>query len=350
MITLLAALLLQTAPTPAVEHTTDVPAAVTRGLNALASSQNEDGSWGKKFKIAVTAMGGLAILAADEKALESPSLWKTHDWLMKQQKEGDWPSQGHTWLHSQGFAALFFAELYGRALGADEEPEQVDLAKLKDVVEKATILIAKAQSETGGWYYQKAAGSHQHEGSTTVCAVQALRAAKNFGIAVDQKVLDKGFDYLKRSQNKDGGFQYNLGSGSSMVAGTAGAISTLILMEKLDEKVLFEGLDFLKNKKVAGLAGSRFPYYGLFYGMMGMTVVHEEYGKHVPIAPMLMKAISKQVVDWQKEDGTWDNRGWMLGSQKDSIYATALATLTLVGPGGRLSIFHRYAPKLEQAN
>ena len=53
-----------------------------------------------------------------------------------------------------------------------------------------------------------------HEGSTTVCAVQALVSADNFGIEIDKAVLALGFEYLKKCQNPDGGFDYQLGPGT----------------------------------------------------------------------------------------------------------------------------------------
>jgi hypothetical protein len=327
----------------------DSQVAIRKALAALDKSKQADGHWGGNFKIAITAIGGLAILAADEEPLKNESLWSAFDWLVKQQKEGDWPAQGHTWLHSQGFATLFMAELYGKVLLAKAKPSQVDPRGLRSLVEKAALLLVKAQSSTGGWFYHKAAGSDQHEGSTTVCAVQALRAARNFGIAIDPAVLDKGFAYLKKTQNADGGFQYQLGSGGSMVAGTAGALSTLVLMSRLDEKVLFNGVDFLKARKIEGVAADRFPYYGLFYAMMAMKVIDEEYGKHIPAAKEWLAAISLHLVKSQKEDGTWDRLGWMRDQEPSADYSTAMAALTLAVVQSRLSVFRRDPPNLEGA-
>src|SRR5207248_144663 len=100
-------------------------------------------------------------------------------WLRARQTEGRWPQENFTWVHVQGFATLFFAELYGRALRAKELPADVEKDELRATVAKAATLLADAQSRSGGWNYTKTGDGD--EGSTTVCAVQALRAAKNFG-------------------------------------------------------------------------------------------------------------------------------------------------------------------------
>ena len=188
------------------EEVDPVAEPVKKGLAALAKMQDADGHWGNKFPVAVTSISCLAILAGEEEPFRNEGLWKAYAWLLTQQKDGDFRAEGHTWLHSQGFATLFLAELYGKALLAKEVPPQIKLDELKALVAAAADLVARAQSDTGGWFYRKAAGTHEHEGSTTVCAVQALRAAKDYGIPVPKSTLDKGFAYLKETQRPDGGF------------------------------------------------------------------------------------------------------------------------------------------------
>ncbi len=68
---------------------------------------------------------------------------------------------------------------------------------MKDVVAAAVKVIAANQSTSGGWWYTPGSKT-QHEGSTTVCAVQAMVSAANYGIEIDKSVLDKGFKYLKK--------------------------------------------------------------------------------------------------------------------------------------------------------
>ena len=50
----------------------------------------------------------------------------------------------------------------------------------------------------------------------------------------------------------------------------------------------------------------------------------------------------------QQEDGSWPVKAWVQSSGGESDdYATAFTTLTLSVPDGRLSIFNRDRPKLE---
>src|SRR5262249_21617661 len=139
--------------------------------------------------------------------------------LMANQKDGVFPPQGHSWIHGQGFATLALAEAYGRSLFCKTKPD-FDMKKVREAVVKSVIVIAKNQSDSGGWWYTPG-NKADHEGSTTVCAVQALVSASNFGIPIDETVLDKGFTYLKKCQTKEGGFNYKLGDGTNMKEGTA---------------------------------------------------------------------------------------------------------------------------------
>lgn len=344
----LLALLLAARPALSEEPAPDPTAkAIERGLSSLAKLQSEDGHFGNKFPVAVTSIAALAMLSAEDKPFEDERLWKAYDWLLKQQSHGDFKAEGHTWLHSQGFATLFFSELYGRCLFEKEPPKQVKMDDLKEMLQGAVDMIVKAQNPDGGWFYQRDPAG-DHEGSTTVCAVQALRAAKNFGINVPKKVLDTGFAYLKSTQLKDGGFEYKRGTGSSMVAGTSGALATLVLMQRLDEKVLIDAMGFLGQQKVEGLAKDRFPDYALFYAMMAMQVIDEEYGEHKPEAKAWIPKIRDFVVLAQREDGSWANIGWMGSEESSAAYATGYYVLTLSVPRGKLSVFHRDAPELPE--
>ncbi len=324
-------------------HAKAVKKAIESGRAALARRQQPDGHWGHDYPIAITGMAGLALLAANEAPLEDPILLKAYAWMKAKQKDGRWPNEHYTWVHSQGFATLFMAELYGRALLAKSPPKEIVLDELKTTVSQAVTLLADAQSRSGGWNYTKSEGD---EGSTTVCAVQALRAAKNFGIPVEPKVLERGFAYLKAMQNKDGGFRYAGQAGGSMCSGSAAAVATLVLMQKLDEKVLLDALDFLEHRTLDGLVGGGHGQYGVFYAAMAMTVIAEEYGDQLPIAGRWTQAIERHLVAHQ---GTANLAGTWASSDADSggyDYGTALSVLSLAAPSGRLSVFHRRAPKL----
>jgi hypothetical protein len=182
-------------------------------------------------------------------------------------------------------------------------------------------------------------------------------SAENFGIKIDPKVLDKGFDYLKKSQNKDGSFNYILGDGQSMKGGTDAGVATLGLMKKFDFAVMINGYKYLLNFTPAAMHAPHtpwyFPYYGHYYGCMGMLLLGQEFKDDKEFRTNTAKYITethKLLLTWQEKTGEFTNKGWIKDQEKgeDSAYATAFATLALFVPEARLSIYNRTPPKLPQ--
>jgi len=318
-------------------------AAVDRGLAWLAAHQADNGSWGKRYPCAVTAFACLAWLGASDEPFageRGAPLRRGLAWLIAHQEDGVWPQQGHTWIHGQGFATLALAEAYGRLRRCRQKPD-LDPARLKRILEAAVAAIAQHQSASGGWWYTPDDPA-QHEGSTTVCAVQALVSAARYGIASDPAVLERGFAYLKRCQNPDGGFDYKEGPGeTSMKEGTAADVATLALMQRFDYQVMVSGVGYLEKLGVEALSRERFPYYAFFYGTMGMRLFGEEMGAKERTDPWIAAA-HRVLLGWQQEDGAWPVRGWIEGERcEDGAYPTAFATLVLTVPDARLSLFVR---------
>jgi hypothetical protein len=326
-------------------------AARDKGLEWLTKNQAKDGSWGKQYTIAVTSFACLSYLSASDEPFtgdNGKALVKGLQFLLANQKDGDFTPQGHSWIHGQGFAALALSEAYGRSLFCKTKPD-IDTKKIREMVAKAVEVIAKNQSDSGGWWYVQG-NKGDHEGSTTVCAVQALASARNFGIAIDEKVLDKGFDYLKKCQTKEGGFNYKLGDGSNMKEGTAADVATLGLMDKFDTTVMVNGYKFLLKTTPAAISVERFPYYGHFYGCMGMQLLGQEFKEDKEYAEKTQGYISAarlDVASWQQKDGSFPLKGWIKEGNAENVgYSTAFATLVLGVPEARLSIYNRTPPKL----
>jgi hypothetical protein len=65
-------------------------------------------------------------------------------------------------------------------------------------------------------------------------------------------------------------------------------------------------------------------------------------------------AVQKRLIGWQKKDGNWPIEGMAatnpIAKAANPDYPTAIATLTLFIPDGRLSIFNRTPPKLPRKN
>jgi hypothetical protein len=332
-----------------------------KGLDWFTKTQAADGSWGKSYIIGITGMGCLAYLSASDEPFDGDRgkvLVKALQFLLNQQKDGLYPTEGDrvkSWIHSQGFASLALSEAYGRSRICKVKPD-IDMKKMRDVVVKSIAAISKNQSDLGGWWYTPG-NRRQAEGATTVCAVQALVSADNYGIEIDKKVLRNGFKYLKKSQNPDGGFDYMLGPGTqSMKGGTAADVATLALMRKFDYAVMINGYNFLQKFTASGMSAPHkpwyFPYYGHYYGAMGMHLVGQEFKGDKTFkkdTAAYIEATQKDLVAWQQEDGSWPNKGWIKVQEKkeNNAYASTFATLALFISEGRLSIYNREWKRLD---
>ena len=352
-------------PTGAAERKPQAPAAAPkapdiakacvqargRGLTWLAKHQNADGSWGTTYTVAVTSFACLGYLGDSDEPFagtNGAALTKGLAYLMKIQKNGQWPHQRNNWIHGQGFATLALSEAVGRTIFCKTKPD-VDIKTMRKTVAQAVKVIEANQSTSGGWWYRPGSKG-SHEGSTTVCAVQALVSASNFGIEINDDVLDKGFEYLKRCQNADGGFDYQLDNSpntKSMKEGTAADVATLGLMRKFDYAVMMNGYKFLLKITPATISKERFPYYGHFYGCMGMRLLGQEFKSMKDKTSAYSAAARKDVLSWQAKEGAWPVKGsWWVSQRGTKAYATAFATLLLSVDSGHLSIFNRKPPKL----
>jgi hypothetical protein len=339
----------------------EVAAAREKGLDWLTQNQGANGSWGKSYTIGITSMSCLAFLSAADEPFtgdRGKALIKGLQFLLDNQKDGMFLVQGQsvrTWIHGQGFASLALSEAYGRSLFCKIKPD-IDVQKFRAAVVASVKQIAKNQSNSGGWWYTPGE-LNRDEGATTVCAVQALVSAENFGIEIDAKVIDRGFEYLKKSQNKDGSFNYILGDGTSMKGGTAADVATLALMKKYDFSVMINGYKFLLNFTPAGMSAPHvpwyFPYYGHYYGSMGMHLLGLEYKDDKAFRTNTARYIAetqRELLAWQQQDGGWPNKGWIKDQEKGetNAYSTTFATMTLFVPESRLSIYNRIPPRLPQ--
>jgi hypothetical protein len=338
----------------------DLPKSVAagrdKGLDWLATSQAKDGSWGKRYIVAVTSIAVLAHLSSSDDPYagdRAAVLEKGIKYLMEHQKDGLFPKENYTWIHTQGFGTLALLEAYGKSLLCKTK-SKTDMKKVKETIVKAIKLISENQSDNGGWWYIPGV-KNQAEGSTTVCAVQALVSASNFGFKIDQKVLDNGFSYLKKCQNDDGSFQYQLGDGKHMKEGTCADLATLALMRQFDSKVTIAAYKFLLKVTPGQISKDEYtPYYGHFYGCMGMLLLGEEFKDDKEFREKThgyIAAVQRDLLSWQDKQGGFPIKGWMKtvdGVEKED-YSTAFATLTLAVPDGRLSIYKRTPPKLPNA-
>jgi hypothetical protein len=318
--------------------------ALKRGLAWLASEQAKtgDGSFprgaGKDLKyapVAITALGALALMAGGSSSSQGPhhvQVGRAIDYLLVHTDLS--PASRHhgfisaggdetSLMHGHGFATLALAEAFGMSPNGE---------RISKALKAAVALIERTQGTAGAWFYKPERQS-EHEGSLTVCMVQALRAAHEAGVHVDPEVIAKADGYLERSQTEDGSFAYMIGSPQTSVALTAAAISALNATGKYSGQVISRGMDAIWR----GLATreqdgelSRFPFYERFYLAQALWQSADEsnFERWFP-------GERKQLLRTQDKDGSWGETAF------GQAYATSMNCLVLAIPGSLLPAFQR---------
>jgi hypothetical protein len=320
-----------------LEVTPKAARAIRRALDYLAKQQGKDGSFGTStrgyggHRAAMTGLAGLAFLSAGHvpgRGKHAKSVEKAARFLAKlQDREGCYADIGGRSMHGHGYALHFMAEVYGMT----SDPNLAK--KLRKSVKNGVRLTCRTQSPTGGWYYQPVSSS-QHEGSITVTQVQAIWAARQAGINVPQKTIDKGITYMKKSQQGDGGISYRLGMGGSRPALSVAGVMVFCGLGRRESREATKAIGYMRrllSGKTKNRYASSFQHYQDFY--MGQALYQAgdpDWSKHYP---KLRDAIIKA----QAADGSI-TRG---RSSYGGAYSTACEVLVLAIPYQYLPTFQR---------
>ncbi len=310
--------------------------AVSRGLEFLAKTQGQDGSWkhasdGAQYPVSMTALAGMAFLANGNTTSRGPyadQVRKTVRYLIRQQsssgliagraQENGRPMYGH------GFSLLFLATAYGM----ETDPRIRD--EMHDVIRDAVKLTASGQSALGGWTYTPGSGD---EGSVTITQMQALRAAHNAGFTIPPKTIDNAIRYLERCKTPDGGIRYAFHSGNdTRMPISAAAICCLYSAGEYDSPLAESCLElvfdsFMSNKQNWNRYGHS--YYANFYAAQAFYQAGDEYwDEFFPVT-------RDQLIDQQADDGSWTGDG------VGPTYGTSLSLVILQLPYKFLPVYQR---------
>lgn len=321
--------------------------AVARALDYLAAAQARagDGSFAAprtRFQnefnapVGITSLCTLAFLAAGNAPGRGPHgdvVERALDYLLlhtdlseKSKQRGYVSAQGDgaSKAHGHGYATLALAEAYGTGAGS---------GRLREALIAAVRHIETCQGAEGGWYYEPRPEA-QHEGSVTICMLQALRAARNAGIQVDAGCVARAEDYVRRLQNEDGTFRYSLAENDrSSIALTAAGIATLNAVGRYDDPAIQRGVDAIW-KGLFQQSGERdeaqHPEYQRLYLTQAFWQLSDtsHFDRWYPDE-------RSRLLRTQKADGSWP------GSNYGDCYPTAVNCLVLLLPEGLLPIFQR---------
>jgi squalene cyclase len=311
--------------------TPEADEAVQNGLRWLAGRQHDDGSFGSDAyhgNVAVTALSGMAMMAGGSTPDRGPygsHVTRAVDYLLARTQESgfvtDSDSASHGPMYGHGFATLFLAECYGMSL----RPE------LREKLTKSVNLIVNTQNKDGGWRYYPQ--RDDADISVTICQVMALRAARNAGLFVPNETIDRCTEYVKKSQNADGGFRYMLHEGrESAFPRSAAGVVALYSAGIYEGPEIGKGLEYLMQFLPSDEIARREPnyfYYGHYYAVQATWQAGGDYwARWYP-------AIREELLSRRRPDGSWTSLTIC------PEYATAMSLLVLQLPENLLPIFQR---------
>ncbi len=302
--------------------------AIQKGLDYLSTHQQDDGSFGTggySRNVGVCGLAGLAFMSAGSTPGRGPygkHVDRALDFILANTEESGFinveGASSHGPMYGHGFATLFLAECYGMTMRTD----------VREKLSKAVNLIVSTQNPEGGWRYQPKRSDADI--SVTICQVMALRAARNAGIHVPRETIDHCIEYVRKSQNADGGFMYMIQGGQSAFPRSAAGIVALYSAGIYDDPSITKGLEYLAGNLPRGAEFNREShyFYGHYYAVQAMWHAGGDYwAKWYP-------AIRDALVARQSEDGSW---GDSIGKE----YGTAMSCIILQMPNNYLPILQR---------
>ncbi len=319
----------------------DVEAAVDRGLQYLAASQREDGSFPGSHgdTPGVVGLAGMAFLAVgyapgDETRHEySLAIERCFRFVLSSQNENGYISRGSRGgMYSHGIATLFLSELSGMA--PPEWQRSIDRAlpaALRVII--AAQNVEKTPLRDGGWRYTPS--TRESDLSVSGWNLMALRSARLNGARIPDDNIQRGVAYILRSQDKEGehegGFRYmpdRPDGRAYMVVQTGLAVLCLELTGLHESEEIRMGRRFMLNN-YRRLAGIRNELYGVYYYAQASFHAGGELWEQYA------RWMYERYLPRQLEDGSWP------ADQGSQAYSTAMALLSLTVPYRQLPIYVR---------
>jgi hypothetical protein len=210
----------------------DVREVYDRGMQYLATTQTEDGSFkgGGEQGPGVTGLALMVFLASGEDpnfGLYSNHVRKALRNIITQQNSGT-GILGNSMYH-HGFSTLALAEAYGtvddRSLWTGSEPNRRTIGQALELAVRAAITSQKKNSY-GGWRYSP--DSSDADTSVSGSVLVGLLAARNAGIEVPDEVLDRAIGYYVKMTSDSGQVAYAGGFGGFDESIARISIATLV--------------------------------------------------------------------------------------------------------------------------
>ncbi len=305
---------------------------INNALRYLAREQNKDGSWRSaggmgSYPVAMTGLAALALTASGSTPVRGPyarNVRRAVNFCLAQQQPNGLiaaPSEEGRSMYGHGFSMLFLGQVYGM------EEDRGRQQRIKAALRRGVQLIVRSQSRAGGWLYTPDSGGD--EGSVTITQMQALRAARNAGVHVPKKTVNKAVEYIEKSQNPDGGISYSIHSRGSRPAISAAACAVLYNAGAYDSKIADKCFKYAWKTCKPTVSASGHYFYTQLYMSQACWQKGDKFWKKY------YEGIQRYLLRTQQGNGSW--RGDGVGTS----YGTAIGLLILQIPYNHLPILSR---------
>jgi hypothetical protein len=309
--------------------------AVLDALRWLKEQQNEDGSYGARYPVAMT---GLVLLAYSGhcETVDSPEFGQTVKKCIEylvgvtEKTKGMLSSSGKGDKHASyehGIAVYALSEAYSINKNARKPFKRISPA-----LKKSVPIVIEGQTSIGGWLY---AYGQAANGDLSVSGwnIQALKAAELTGLKFSglKEAKKKAIKYLEAAEDPNGAagcYTYTIGGGGKLSLTGVGALCARMMgaPSKLEEKCL----DLIVAAEPTTFAGAN--VYAWYYHSQA---AFQAQGKHWKA---YNKSYQKVVLEAQEKDGSWPIAGGHATNDAEGkVYTTALCTLML-------EVYYRYLP------
>ena len=257
-----------------VREGTGIPPVVRKiyekGTVFLASSQNEDGSWGERLSATTEGVCGLCVMAFLSTG-EDPNfgkyasnIRKALQHIIRTQNADTGYISGN--MYSHGFAMLALAEAYG---AVDDEQLWVDEEKSEktrtvgEALELAVRLAVTSQKKNSfdAWRYSPT----QRNADTSVCGavLMGLLAARNAGIEVPDESIDKALGYMRSMTTESGEVGYSNMRGLSEPQARSSIACLVFAIAKRTEWKEYEAVKKYVSTNFS--SATKWPFYMRYY-------------------------------------------------------------------------------------
>lgn len=224
-------------PAPGTTHVADaapapekvqIEAAIRRGVAFLVRTQNRDGSWGGTaptlyldiyapgpgaYEAYQTSTSALVVSALSETGGDRPgvaeAIRRGTDYLVahSRPRRTSIDVLYNTWSHGYGL------EAFAHVLATEKDPARRE--KILGACRDAVDMLARYEYVEGGWGYYDFDTRTKHPGNMatsfgTATILVGLRRAKEQGVEVPQRMVDRALRVLRMMRNPNGSFAYSI--------------------------------------------------------------------------------------------------------------------------------------------